>query len=44
MPLPVAAWLWVAGAGNGTLQCDVAWQAQHNLVAGAVAVVEVPTP
>ena len=28
-PGSVGAWLWVAGAGNGTLQCDVAWQAQQ---------------
>ena len=27
--LPVAAWICVAGAGNGTLNCDVVWQAQH---------------
>ena len=27
--LPVAAWICVAGAGNGTLNCDIVWQAQH---------------
>ena len=41
----VGAWLWVAGAGkgNGTLQYDIARQAQHYLVAGAVAVVQFST-
>ena len=27
--LPVAAWICVAAAGNGMLNCDVVWQAQH---------------
>ena len=28
-PGSVGVWVWVAGAGKGTLQCDVVWQAQH---------------
>ena len=29
VPGSVGVWVWVAGAGNGTLNCDVVWQAQH---------------